>query len=509
MDELLESSQKTARCWGEQVCDAQGWSFDEVFRHQFRIGRTPSVSSPQWKKRALETFWIEHCPDLPATKVLNRRGQLIGWCLGIAIDADGTAYGCDGGSPLIVTATFEAIERRQARLAGRFALIIQIGEEVRYYPDATSGLTAVANDDLGVVASTVTLAINDEIHPSGGRSLHMVQRKPTLYLMDETTDARVRQLRGNHYVDLKIFESHRFWPKDDTPFDPPEAPQQSVGRITDRLQIVMRSLVTHFDCTLPVTGGRDSRILAAAVPVDVVDQVDDFYVHEINWSSGYDVRSAKLAAQHMNIPLSVMRVLQGECDAALANLNVARTRAQMALATGYAHPQLHRSVVQCMHVAPANQLLLRGGAVELAQANKYPVPGRIPDQITPEFAFQRMAGHEMADLRSLFGERTIERYWQKYKTWFSELPEQARPRAVDVGHIELWLSAGMGAVFYAPRKHFYVNPFSDQLLMHQAMRFDPKMRKNGRLVKRILDLYHPGLAEVPYARQLIREDNAA
>lgn len=502
-------SQETTLCLGEQVCQQRGWAFDAVFRHQFRISRTPVVSAKSWKKRALGTFFIEHCPQLPATQIQNRRGQLIGWCLGIAVDASGTAYGHEGGGHLTVTATFDAVERRHSQLAGRFALIVQIGDQLRYYPDASSGLTAVAHDELGVVASTVTLAINDEVQPSGGRSLHRVQHKPTLYLMDETPDARVRQLRANHYVDLATFTSHRFWPKEDTAFHPPDPPGESVERISNRLQTVMGALVKHFSCTLPVTGGRDSRLLAAAVPSDAIKSVDAFYVHEINWTSGFDVRSASMVAEHLKIPLRIQRMLEGASDTELKDLDLETTRAQIALATGYAHPSLKDPVLQSMHVEPETRLLLRGGAAELAQANKYPFPGRLPDHITPEFAFQRLAGHAMPDLLKLYGETTIERYWQKYKKWFSELPENARERAVDVGHMELWLSSGMGAVFYAPRRQFYLNPFSDQMLMHETMRFEPKVRKNGRLVKAILDRYSPGLAKVPYARQLISEARAA
>ena len=340
MDQATYSETGTQQpaCWGEQVCSDQGWSFDSVFRHQFRISRTPNVTSKKWKKRALEPFWIEHCPDLPATPVLNRRGQLVGWCLGIAVDASGVAIGNEGGAHITVSASFDAVERRLAQLAGRFALIIKIGEEVRYYPDATSGLTAVANDGLGVVASTVTLAITDEIKPSGGRSVLEVQRKPTLYLMDETPDARVRQLRGNHYVDLTTFQSHRFWPRDDTPFEPHGDERQSVSYITERLQTVMTSLVTHFGCTLPITGGRDSRILAAALSRQVSDQLEAFYVHEMNWSTGYDVDSASLVAVHLDRPLEIKRILTGDCDAELADLNIERTREQINLAPGHAHP---------------------------------------------------------------------------------------------------------------------------------------------------------------------------
>lgn len=508
MDNRLSSDQKTKPCWGERVCDDRGWSFDDVFRHQFRISQTPSIASEYWKKRKLGSFSIEHCPHLPATKVLNRRGQLIGWCLGVAVDASGTVFGCGNDAHLTVSATFEAIELRQSRMAGRFAMIVQIGEEVRYYPDSASGLTAVAHDKSGVIASTLTLAIDDAVQPSGGRSLKQIQSAPTLYLMGETPDARVRQLCGNHYVDMETFTSHRFWPKEDTVFEPIVA-NKSVAQIAERLQIVMGALVTHLDCVLPITGGKDSRMLAAAVPASSVDQVGAYYVHQINWATSFDVRSAVQVAEHLGVPLGVKNVPSGECDAELADLDIEEARAQMALATGYAHPHLSKTVLQAMHVAPNARLLLRGGAAEMARANKYPVPRRVPDHITPEFAFQRLAGHAMVDLLEMYGEATIERYWQKYKLWFSQLPENARLRAVDLGHVELWLSGTTGAAYYAAGKHFYINPFNDRTILYQIMRFDPKLRKKGLLVKRILQRFSPGLSDVPYAIELIKQNRAA
>lgn len=493
-------------CLGEQICDQQGWSFDSVFRHQFRLGRTPSISSRHWKKRALGSYWIEHCPHLPATKVLNRRGRLIGWCLGIAVDAAGNVFGHSKGGPITVAATFDAIERRQSQMAGRFAMLIQIGDEVRYYPDAASGLTAVAYDKMGVIASTVTLAIDDAVQPWDGRSVAETQSQPTLGLMDETADMRVRQLFGNHYLDLATFTSHRFWPKEDTPFEPAPPLARSVAQITDRLQSIMTALVTHFDCNLPITGGQDSRMLAGAVPVSAVDHVGVFYVHEINWSTSFDVRSAVQVAQHLKVPLGIKRILNGHCDEDLADFNLEEARAQISLATGFGHPHLDRVVLQAMHVAPSAELLLRGGAGEMVRANKYPQVARTPPEITPDFAFQRFAGNTIAELTKQFGETKIERYRKKYEDWYYSLPVNARSRAIDLAHIELWLAGKTGSVFYAPRKHFYVNPFSERMLLHRVMRCDPKLRKRGLLVKKLLDRFSPGLSDVVYAGDLKRQN---
>ena len=232
-------------------------------------------------------------------------------------------------------------------------------------------------------------------------------------------------------------------------------------------------------------------------------------MYEINWSTGFDVASATQVAEHLNLPLQVKRLLSGESAGELAGLDVRRTRAQAALATGFSHPKLGKPVLQAMHATPPCKLLLRGGAAELVHANKWPHPPRIPDQVTAEFAFERLAGQSQAGLRTAMGDDAFERCWERYKAWFQALPEAARARAPDVGHRELWLSGPFGTIFNAPRRHFYLNPFNDHRLMAETMRFDPRMRRGGVLLKALLDHLSPGLSGVPYANQLRAKARAA
>ena len=509
MDVNLSSVTKAAPCWGAQICAENGWSFDEVFRTQFRISRTRAISSPNWIARQIGTFWIEHCPHLPVSEVHNRRGQPIGWCLGVAVDQNGTTYGAPNGPALKLAATFDVVERRQSQLAGRFALVVKIGDEIRYYPDAVSALTAVMDKSAGTIASTVPLAISDEVQPSNGRTLDEMQSKPTLYLMGETIDARVSQLLGNHYINMRDFSAHRFWPRDDTPFEPHERPVKTARGMAENLRAIMSGLAANFECTLPITGGQDSRLLAGALLPESVPKIRNFHVHHVNWASRFDVPSAQQVAAHLDLPLIVKSVRHGGCDAELADVDMEVARAQAALATGYAHPCLSNSVLQAINIAPESFLLLRGGAAEMTRANKWPSASRVPKVVSAEFAFERLVGQNQSSLRNQLGDQIADRYWRKYERWFDDLPASARGCAPDVQHMELWLAAGVGAAFFASRRHFYVNPFSSLRLLHQTMRFEPGFRKRSQLLKLMFDFLSPGLAEVPLARELISEARSA
>jgi hypothetical protein len=317
--------------------------------------------------------------------------------------------------------------------------------------------------------------------------------------MGDTVDVRVSQLLANHYLDLANGSAHRFRsePEDIDQGGSPKA----IDQIAARLQVVMDGL-SRETCTLPITGGKDSRLLAAALTPEARERVAHFCVYEINWITQFDVASARMVAAHLGVPLEVKDVLSGACDAELDGLDTDRIEAQAALATGYVDPRQAASVSKAMLVTPGGGLLLRGGAAELVHANKWPYAPRIPEVITAGFGFERLLTKSSDAIRDTYGDALFERYLEKYAQWFDALPEGAKARAPDVAHRELWLSGPFGAVFYAPRKQFYLNPFNDNILMQLATRFRPGMRRHGHLLKALLNRLSPGLADVPYAVQL-------
>ncbi len=491
--------------WGQKICDRRGWSFGEVFRHQFRIGRARAV--PEWEGKQIGPFWLEHCPFLPVTPILSDKGKSLGYLLGIAVDAEGAGFGYDGGPPVTLAARFDAVAQLQARLAGRFAIVVEIDGETRFYPDASSSLTAVMNARTGVLAASVPLAIDTPLRVSPGRKVDELWRVTRLQLMGETADRRVTQLFANHYIDLADCSAHRFWPDRDTPFDTPGP--DAIPRLAKRLQGIMTSLTHRFDCALPVTGGQDSRLLAAALTPDSAVLMAHYFVYEINWATGFDVAAAKPVADHIGVPLKVLRLMGEPQGDAFEGFDPRLVRAQIALATGFSQSRLTKPVLQAMQATPPSQVVLRGGAAELVHANKWPQPARIPDVVTAEFAFERLALQSPANLRAALGEEAFDASWLRYTAWFAALPEAARRRAPDVGHRELWLSGPFGTIFQAPRRHFYLNPFNDHQLMAETTRFDPKMRRSGALLKALLDHLSPGLSELPYATQLRAKAQAA
>lgn len=492
--------------WGEKVCARRGWNFGEVFHHQFRIG--PVRQAPAWLSMPFGDLWLEHCPDLPVTPILGPDGAKIGVLLGIAVSAEGAGYGAAKGAAVVLDAAeFDAVARCQASLAGRFALLVRLGDETRYYPDASSSLTAVMNPRARVLAASVPLAIDTPLKVSTGRSPDTLWTEQRLQLMGQTSDRRVMQLYANHYVNLGDFSTHRFWPTEDTLFDAPDA--DAVPRIADRLRGIMSALTEHFGCVLPVTGGQDSRLLVGALTPESAAQVQHYFVYENNWASGFDVSAAEEVAAHLGLPLQVKRLLHGEAAEDIADLDGRVLRAQSALGTGFSHPRLRRQGLEAVQATPSGDLLLRGGAAELAHANKWPIPRRIPGTITPDFALERMAGRSMEGLRTLLGDDAFEETRARYHAWFAGLPEAARARAPDVQHRELWLSGPFGTFFQVPREQFYLNPFNDHQLTAETMRFDPAMRRRGQLVKGLLDYLSPGLSDVVYATELRAQAIAA
>lgn len=493
-------SQKTALCLGEQICHQNGWTFDDVFRHQFRIGPTATIASETWEKLRFSDFWIEHSPSLPRTEIRSRRGELLGYCLGIAVAQDGQLFGAEPHKPITVSASFEGIERLQRRLAGRFLLLCEIESDVRIYPDAMCSLAFVTNASEGVVGSTASLALCDRLQNlERSRDERLFRDRP---MMGEARDPRLRQALGNHYVCLKDFSAHRFWPTSETSFSLLTAEKDAdvIESIAARIRVTVGSIINAFETTLPLTGGRDSRMLVAA-SMPYKQCVADYYVHEINWTSTFDVQSAKGIAAFLDIPLKVNSLLPANLDK-LIGWDEKLEHDMIALGTGFAVPSIDPSVSASLFGLPENGLLLRGGGGEITRASRWPRPivEETPDVDTCFTQFTRttydrvegsLGKSRAADLRSNF------------QNWLEELPAQARFNAHDLAYIELW-QPHADTFYYASRRTFFLNPMCDLNLLHQTMRFGPDFRKHHRLVRAILELLAPGLIDQPFAQKLVR-----
>lgn len=493
---------KTPGTLAELTTQARGWSFNDTFRHQFRLGPSPAIVSNHWQKRQLGPLWLEHCPDLPLTVLVDENGQICGVFLGIGVDGDGRVLGDKSVSRYVVDRSFDAVEDWLGTLAGRYVVVLTTDDAFCLYPDACNSFSVVFHPEAQVAASSTTLAISDQILPIPGAD----DGDEAFHLFGETSDRRVHLAMANHVLDLTDFQQRRFWPKDETDFSriPDFRMERVAARMARRLRQIVVPLVRTFPSTLPLSGGRDSRLLVAA-SLPAAEAVKDYYVFQINWAGTHDLESARRVVDFLSLPLKTQQIGSSEWAAKIRGIRYEEMRGQMQLSSGFMIEEFGDHSLEAFFNEPPNQILLRGGAGELTHANKWPPP-KMP--VTPERAFDCLTNRPYEALEKAVGSGRALAYWHRYQTWFNALPEVAKPNAIDLAHCELWLPI-MSAFYHSAAKNFYINPFAERSLNHLAMRFDPTARKRLTLVRALLDALAPGLSDIPYSRDLIKEERRA
>jgi hypothetical protein len=136
------------------------------------------------------------------------------------------------------------------------------------------------------------------------------------YALQQTADRYVKRALPNHYLSLRTFSPVRHFPRGHEVFEADETQFDTIcERIAKRLKQVTTTLLTNFDCVLPVTGGNDSRNLLACA-ADVLGQTKTgLFTHHINKMSGFDCM----------IGQDIGKVLGGGCsDCGCRGANVAR-----------------------------------------------------------------------------------------------------------------------------------------------------------------------------------------
>jgi hypothetical protein len=155
-------------------------------------------------------------------------------------------------SGLTGSTTFRALEDALSGLAGRWAVFVRIGAELRLYPDAAGSKSLfhsgpwVASQP-GLLGCTPSAAL--DAFPGA-----------TNWPVGVTPFPGVRQLTPNHYLDLRDQGETRFAPGSIRSVGLDEA----AATIAELLQGTIHAVVRRGSVALPVTAGFDSRALLSA-----------------------------------------------------------------------------------------------------------------------------------------------------------------------------------------------------------------------------------------------------
>ena len=136
----------------------------------------------------------------------------------------------------------------------------------------------------GSQPNLITKYANPEILPTDDPVLldfYKNHLKKAWWIGDETYYDGVRHLLPNHYLDIKGYQAHRYWPNEPIKRI---GVDEAVAKICMFLKGTMRAFVHRHSVMIAVTSGMDSRTLLAASR-DVCDKV---YYFINNHGLGYD-----------------------------------------------------------------------------------------------------------------------------------------------------------------------------------------------------------------------------
>ena len=479
--------------------------FEDVFRYQYRISRDMPPIHSSWQKKRLDSWTIEHCPALQSSEIVDGSGKLVAMVLGIAVSPEGR---CIEAQEALSDTDAQNIEAWIEQLSGRFVVLALVDGTTRLYCDPSGNLSVVYNAEEQVVASSVTLAIEGDIHPPADIEIEAIAARQQRLLFGETVDRRVTRATPNHYLNLAEFQETRHWPREDTEFASlDETRNNTCDEIAERITRNVSALVTRYSCALPITAGRDSRIiLAAAHPV--LDKVRHFYCYGLNWATEIDAQLGAQLAAHLAVPFQSFLRKSPRVQAAVKKGFVAEEHDRMRLRTGWCYA-MRRDWIDFIEMSPRVDVVLRGTTAEMTRANKWN-GADIGQPCTAKVGLNKLIkAIRPSDQPTELIERREHQLLTCYETWMTGLPVAARDRLYDLAHIEIWIPSVPVLEFSASVDDFIVNPFNDRRLMHLTSTVAPRARRRSALVDGLIRRLCPSLLDFPFHRQFVQSINNA
>lgn len=484
-----QNEQSRFGMFARQECTRLGVSFADAFRYQYVIARE-RPDAEGFRALRFGGFWVLAGRDLPVARLFDRDGAAIGLLLGIAVGRDGLIEGSHrfGGISAAAPGAADAFEAELCHIAGRYAVLLGIGHERRLYCDPVGTIGAVYNRGLGRVAASAMLCIDDgfEDHPLYDHAVN--ETGGGKYSLFHTRDARVRRLNPSFYLDLDNFQEYRFWPRGETFEDDPARRAGIYDEIIATARFNIGAIAARHRCALPLSGGRDSRLLAGFAGPHLA-RMNQIFTHVTNYSTRGDAEIARRIASCLGIPHEV----HDKRGAAFSARRAARNERCFQIAAGApvrAPDELRKDL---QHAIEPGSVVLRGHQTDFLRAVFVPHTDRARWK---DFRWQ------IAKLLIVPGkdvtEAHVDRFLPEYMAWHRTLPRAALAKAIDFMFLEVYYSASLGFTFPGLHRQFYMSPFNSRRLIELSLSIDDVYRRAGHAVDDILHRMSPELQALPF-----------
>lgn len=483
----------------ETACGHANLNFARTFRGQFTLSQSRTLEIDRFRVTEIGDWRLHHCRALPYARIKAADGSFAGILLGIAVDGAGARI-IDGHR----LARDESAEDFITQAAGRYVFITP----THVYSDPTGSMGGVYDAGTRTVASTVLMCLDRPPTAPDGFDAKAIMSGRGAYSLGYTRDHAVRAVTPNHRLSLEDFTQARFWPRPETnlrPADPTLVIPVMAKRLSDIIGAIAGSTTTH----LPLSGGRDSRNLAACATPHL-SNIRSTFTFVMNWQSVLDAEIGATIAERLDLRHDIYASYHGDAATRDTLSPNARRRHKLAfrLAGGYVG-DANNEVLDGLCQNVPKGVVLRGNVMEILKANHWKRGLEHDERHAAGIDFD----YATARLAILHGEAneaaTVARFRPEYIAWYNKLPKAARKLHYDFAFTE-HLLPGWQPKFYGYTRNFKVNPFCDRALIQACMRLPAKERQANAFNDALLAHAAPNLVDIPFTPDLKRaRQNAA
>ncbi len=468
---------------GAQLANDLGLSFSQTFLHQFILSNETRKVPAGWCQETLNGFQLSHCASLPVSSMLDSNGAHCGWILGIALRFKGFVIKKKFTVPAALDEDdfFDVLTNQITHFSGRYLVLVNTPKTVRVYGDPVGDLGCVYNTQTGVVAASLSLALDRDIIQNPEIDHSDVAQGLEVYGLRSTRDAHVQRLLPNHFLEVATGQQKRFWPTESTDLyaRPKGQAERLADQIGSRLGLLTTRLIAAYPSILPLSAGRDSRTILASA-VNGFEDLDHCFAWSFHHRSRRDVRMAQQITERLSLPFKHYPGRDPSAD----QLDLYDLR------TGFLGASDTTRSLAISERLPGGHVMVRGNIMEILRATNW--------------ARQREGHLNFGHMRKRFrlfgaGYAGDRQKWDlKIQEWCDTLPAPALARVYDMVFLEQLLPHAQGPRLYGTPQNFIVNPFNDRKLLEWAMQVPLGYKRANKVYDRIVGKSLPQLADLPY-----------
>lgn len=466
--------------------------FSAAFRYQYVISKE-KIDLPGFQTYANLSWQVHSGSGLPVCELADRDGRQVGYVIGIAVGPDGLLSAKRNRLPVSLDDPkfWEALERYLVEVAGRYAFLVEVHKEVRFYVDPVGMIGAVYNKKDRLLAASPLLAITGPMVPNPKFDFDLIREHGGKFSLFHTADARVRRLNPNSYLSLDNFSENRHWPKDEVFATSENGVLDFYQEIQARTEFNIAEISKAYSVSIPVTGGQDSRLILAFAKKSA-SNISRFYTHINNYATRRDAAIGKELCAAAGVPHEVHDRRNSEMQKWQRNA----FQASWNLTFGIAAPLPHEYGNGVILNVPENDIILRGHQTDILRAVYVFKPKKYWSDF--RWQIQRM----LIVPPEMFTDEVAERFKDDFYQWQRSLPINAMEKAADFMFLEVYYNSGLGAMFPALWRNFYMSPFNSRRLITLALSFSEDVRRSSFPVFDLVERACPPLSAVPFDFEL-------